>query len=43
MARINVRQIPRLEGNRLSTLGGVREHTDTHTHRHTEGFPALII
>ena len=32
MALVNVRQIPRLEGNRLSTLGGVREHTDTHTH-----------
>ena len=49
MARVNVRQIPRFEGYQLSTLGGVREHTDTHTHtythtgRHTEGFPALII
>ena len=36
MARVNVRQIPRFEGNRLSTLGGVREHTDTHTHIHTQ-------
>ena len=49
MALVNVHQIPRFKGNRLSTLGGVRGHTDTHTHthrqtdRHTEGFPALII
>ena len=34
-AWVNVRQIPRFEGNRLSTLGGVRGHTDTHTHTHT--------
>ena len=47
MAMVNVRHIPRFEGNPLSTLGGVREHTDTHTdrqtHRHTEGLPALMI
>ena len=38
MARVNVRQIPRFEGNRLSTLGGVREHTDTHTQCHTHTY-----
>ena len=45
MAMVYVRQIPKFEVNRLSTLGGVREHTDTHTQtdRHTEAFPALII
>ena len=43
MPLVNVRQIPKFEVNRLSTLGGVREHTDTHTDRHTEGLPALII
>ena len=47
MPLVNVRQIPKFEVNRLSTLGGVRghtdTHTDTHTHRHTEGLPALII
>ena len=43
MAMVYVRQIPKFEANRLSTLGGVREHTDTHTDRHTEGLPALII
>ena len=47
MVVFNVHQIPRFEGLRLSTLGGVREHTDIHTHtqtdRHTEGFPALMI
>ena len=35
MAMVYVRQIPKFEVNRLSTLGGVREHTDTQTHRHT--------
>ena len=49
MAMVYVRQIPKFEVNRLSTLGGVRGHTDTqthtqtHTHRHTEGLPALMI
>ena len=42
MVVFNVHQIPRFEGLRLSTLGGVREHTDTEIHRHTEGLPALI-
>ena len=35
MALVNVRQMPKCEVNRLSTLGGVRGHTDTHTDRHT--------
>ena len=29
MAMVNVRQNPRFKGNRVSTLGGVCEHTDT--------------
>ena len=34
MPLVNVRQIPKFEVNRLSTLGGVRGHTDTHTQTH---------
>ena len=36
MVVFNVHQIPRFEGLRLSTLGGVREHTDIHTYTHSQ-------
>ena len=36
MAMVYVRQIPKFEVNRLSTLGGVRKHTDTQTHTQTD-------
>ena len=41
MVVFNVHQIPRFEGLRLSTLGGVREHTDIHTHTDRQTTPVF--
>ena len=47
MTRELVLDMVRFGGDRIIPLGGVRgrtdRQTDTHTHRHTEGLPALII